>query len=298
LLVLLSLWGSPARAFDFADEAELSTSEESAADEGWQLPQAGQFLAEPAAADGEACGCNSCDCCPCSTCSDQIQSAWYTRVEYFHWNERDAGQDYVNEYGVLPTIGYFRRVNNQRLRLEFFGSQMRYAGQLIPLGGGVGTPSVVRSFTNYIGGRAEYDFFFLPGMMRYFEFVGGLGLRIWDRDLVSDNGIQGYHELFVTVYPYVGIETLRNPELRIQPYARARIGVTAFNYEYVSSDPRRNLYPVANITGLCELGLRGERAFVSGYLESFTYKESPTTQGFGQPDSVWFTTGIQFGVYR
>ncbi len=40
-----------------------------------------------------------------------IESTWYTRVDYFHWNESSDGMDFVNEYGTLITLGYMRRGN-------------------------------------------------------------------------------------------------------------------------------------------------------------------------------------------
>lgn len=290
-LLLIAVMGATTARGNFADQAEFAEPENAVlAEESGSIPDNGEFLVEPAAGD--------CDCrCGCLACCNEIESAWYTRVEYFHWNERVDGADFVNEWGVLPTIGYFRRVNNRRLRLEFFGSQVHYDGEIQNSGGG-NSPSNLQSHTNYIGGRTEFDFFFLPGTLRYFEMVGGVGLKIWDRDMPSVGSITGYHELWVNVYPYLGIETLKNPERRIQPFARARIGVTAFNYELVSLPPQYNLYPVANITGLCELGLRTERVFVSGYLESFAWKQSPEVNNFRQPDSTWFTTGIQVGLYR
>ena len=46
------------------------------------------------------------------------QASWYTRVEYFHWNERIAGQDFVNEGGALFTLGYSRQIGIERYRAE------------------------------------------------------------------------------------------------------------------------------------------------------------------------------------
>ena len=36
-----------------------------------------------------------------------IESTWYTRVDYFNWNERMAGMTPVNEYGTLFTLGLY-----------------------------------------------------------------------------------------------------------------------------------------------------------------------------------------------
>src|SRR5262245_56773807 len=56
-------------------------------------------------------------CRPCA-------STWYTRQEYFHWNERFQSVDLVNETGLLMTLGYQRRSGVERFRGELFGGTM------------------------------------------------------------------------------------------------------------------------------------------------------------------------------
>ena len=64
----------------------------------------------------------------------QIQTAqalpatWYTRVDYFHWNEKILSMDFVNESGALFTVGYQRQVGIERFRGELFGGVVDYNG--------------------------------------------------------------------------------------------------------------------------------------------------------------------------
>ena len=50
-----------------------------------------------------------------------IESTWYTRVDYFNWNEHSTGSDDVNEYGTLLTFGYMRRVGIDASMRLFLG---------------------------------------------------------------------------------------------------------------------------------------------------------------------------------
>src|SRR5207302_3133733 len=87
------------------------------------------------------------------------ESTWYTRQEYFHWNERFDHADFVNEYGLLTTLGYQKRLGIERFRGELFAGTMRYVG-------GVqfddGTSEPLTSQTGYLGLGGEYDLMIEP----------------------------------------------------------------------------------------------------------------------------------------
>ena len=55
-------------------------------------------------------------------------ASWYTRVEYYHWNERIGGTDFVNESGALFTLGYSRQIGIERFCAELFGGDVHYDG--------------------------------------------------------------------------------------------------------------------------------------------------------------------------
>lgn len=67
-----------------------------------------------------------------ATAERPIESTWYFRQEAFHWNERSDGQDFVNEYGPLSTVGYLHRNGCERFRVELFGGTMAYDGGTNP----------------------------------------------------------------------------------------------------------------------------------------------------------------------
>jgi hypothetical protein len=77
-----------------------------------------------------------------------IQSTWYTRIESFHANERFAHQSLLSENGPLVTLGYLRRVGNERFRGEFFDSSVRYKSFIER---NDGTTEPLLSHTNYLG---------------------------------------------------------------------------------------------------------------------------------------------------
>lgn len=244
-------------------------------------------------------GCDRCQARRRKTCGCVRESAIYARIEYFHWNERIDGNNFVNEDGPLFNLGYYRRVDRQRLRGEFFGSQVTYTGQT------TGRPDgdvPLSSHTNYIGGRVEYDYFLLPDRFERFEVLTGLGVRMWDRDLVSaynseGEWVQGYREFWLALYPYLGAETRRDPNRRIEWYGRGRLGLTAFTHDMMHGPGvHSTVYPRPGLTGLFEGGLRGQRAFVGAYVEFFAWDPSGKNNGMSQPRSSQLTAGVQTGI--
>ncbi len=43
-------------------------------------------------------------------------ASWYTRVDYYRWNKKVGGVNYVNEDGALCTLGYSRQIGMERFR--------------------------------------------------------------------------------------------------------------------------------------------------------------------------------------
>ncbi|HZZ27549.1 MAG TPA: hypothetical protein VFE46_06030 [Pirellulales bacterium] len=225
-------------------------------------------------------------------------ATWYTRIDYFHWNERIDGADFVNESGPLFTLGYERRVNRERFRAEFFGSQVQSSSE-IDLGGGILDP--LHAHTNYLGLRAEYELLFEPQTLPELDFFLGLGTRFWIRDLpdaFTDGGlfVMGYQETWWTIYPYFGMETRQLPQPDLQWYGRGRIGLTAVTYQNLNVDPAVTLYPLPGIEAQAEGGLRGQRLFVGAYFEALSWSQSAVVRGWYQPTSRMFTVGVKTGV--
>ncbi|MBI2825154.1 MAG: hypothetical protein HYX69_10750 [Planctomycetia bacterium] len=225
-----------------------------------------------------------------------VQSTWYTRFDYFHWNERFEGADFVNEDGPLFTIGYQRRVGQERFRAELFGSQVHYAATLVF---DDGTTEPLSSRTDYLGARAEYDFLFSPSWQSPVDYFAGIGTRFWIRnlpDMVTGAGdfVRGYQETWWTIYPYLGLETRRDPRRDIEWYGRGRIGLVAITYERVELNDT-TLFPGPGVTGQMELGVRGDHLFLAGFFEAFTFRQSHEARDLVQPSSLLLTVGLKTG---
>jgi hypothetical protein len=225
-----------------------------------------------------------------------VESTWYTRIDYMHWNERLDGANFVTENGPLFTIGYQRRVGQERFRAELFGSQVSYASTVFF---NDGSSQPLNSTTDYLGGRAEYDYLFDPEWPTPIVFFGGIGSRFWIRNLpdsvLDGETIRGYQETWWTIYPYLGMETRHDETRDVEFYGRGRIGLVAVTYEHLTLD-ETTLFPGPGVTGQMELGFRGEFLFLAGYFEAFTWRQSGESRGFVQPSSLLVTVGLKTGI--
>ncbi len=229
-----------------------------------------------------------------------IESTWYTRVDYFNWNEQMAGMTPVNEYGTLITLGYMRRVGIERFHAAVFGATMRYVGSSEYKGDdGNYYEEPLTSATGYLGILAEYDLHIEPDCCPNLSFFAGVGTRFWIRDLkdgITDYGnpSYGYEEFWWTFYPYIGLEKKRLLSDGWEFYYAGRIGCTAMTYQYETWGGVP-LYPKAGLTGQLELGLRGRCLFISAFTEVFSWGRSDVVEGYLQPDSRLFTLGLKTG---
>jgi len=225
-----------------------------------------------------------------------LESTWYTRIDYFHWNERFFGQDVVNESGPLVTLGYQRRFDHERFRAELFGGSVDYSGGAIDNNGNV---EPLDNITNYVGVRAEYDLLLEPETLENVSFFVGIGTRIWNRDLpetVTASGalVDATQEDWFTFYPYLGIERRRTRQGGLEAYWMARIGFTALTLER-STDNNAAIYPKAGITAQLEGGVRGKHFFASAFSEVMYWNQSSVSAGWLQPASTMVTVGLRTG---
>ena len=224
------------------------------------------------------------------------ESSRYLRIDYFHWNERSGGADFVNEYGTLITVGYEHRADQQRYRGEFFGATMKYVGAAEF---DDGTSDPLHSTTKYLGFRLEYDLLFEPEFLPQVSFFAGLGTRFWIRDMpdgISDGGypVQGYQETWWTIYPYIGVEKRRTHEDGVEFYYSARIGCTPVTYQRIE-DFETTLYPKCGLTGQLEAGIRGRRFMLAAFFEGMSWTASDVVRDSMQPASSFTTVGIKAG---
>ena len=225
-----------------------------------------------------------------------LESTWYARIDYFHWNERADGADFVNEYGSLVTLGYEHRSGAERYRAELFGNTVNYVGSAQY----TNAPDVpMHSTTKYLGFRAEYDLLFEPEGLPQVSFFAGLGTRFWIRDMpddYDDNGafVPGYQETWWTIYPYLGVEKRRTHEDGVEFYYSARIGCTPITYERVV-DFDTTLYPQIGLTGQLEAGIRGRRFMLAITAEAMSWTKSDVVRDSLQPASSFTTLGLKAG---
>lgn len=235
------------------------------------------------------------------------RSSWYTRVDWFQWNERDDGASLLTESGALYTVGYTHRSGIERFRIEVFGGDMHYDGgaqfddnTVVPL----------TSSTRYLGGRGEYELVLEPSMFdSSLAFLLGAGSRFWVRDIRSgldDAGdfVEGYQETWWTIYPYLGIEAKRSSGTGWELYSQGRVGATVATVSYATA-MQEPVWPKCGVTALGEIGLRSERFFLSANCELMTWTRSSEANGwdstanlpmtYWQPTSRMLTLGGRMG---
>lgn len=215
----------------------------------------------------------------------RVLSTWYTRAEYFHWNERVDGADFVNEKGALYTLGYERRIGCERFRVELFGGDMNYDGGL-QWDDGTYEPSTSR--TRYLGCRGEYEHLIEPSWWPNATFLLGVGSRFWIRDIKAGYGDYGSwsdetQEAWWTFYPYLGLEARRPLGGDFELYSLSRVGATALTYDY-SNTYNLPVYPRLGVVAGVELGIRGPRLALSGACELMSWSRS-ADQHFSAYDS-------------
>ncbi len=234
-------------------------------------------------------------------------ASWYTRVDYYRWNEKVGGVNYVNEDGALCTLGYSRQIGMERFRAELFGGDVHYVSY-DPSGA-----ADMASNTGYLGLRGEYEIVLTPAVFEgHVALMGGLGTRFWIRDLHDGSDAQGdqvfgYQETWWTIYPYLGLETHLPVGADMDWYSESRIGTTALTYQFATTGSvlsdgqgdlwftQRPLWPKPGVFANLEIGLRGPRFFLAARAEVMSWAQSSMVQGAFQPDSVLFTAGGRFG---
>jgi hypothetical protein len=228
-----------------------------------------------------------------------VEASWYTRVDWFHWNEQAQDIHFVTESGALYTLGYERKIAAERFRAELFGGGVHYDGYgQFPNG----DLEPFAATTRYLGARGEYEYLIQPALWEErANLVLGIGSRLWIRDLgsgVGDYGhlISGYQETWWTIYPYLGLEAQRRLDSSLVLYSQARIGATVFTYDraVICDEP---LWPRCGVTSQLEIGLRGKHFFLSGECEVMSFSASPVAQDFYQPSSQMVTVGGRLGFH-
>ena len=160
----------------------------------------------------------------------------------------------------------------------------------------------LKTYTNHIGFRAEYDLAWALQCDPNSAVTVGLGTRFWNRsvqDGTTDSGIpvQGYDETWWALYPCVGLETRGPLGCFGQWFGSATLGVTAFTYEHVP------VFSVELVSQARPLGTSGTRhpvqaILLSGFFQLMQFYASNVTGNgdYFQPDSLMLIAGISGGV--
>jgi hypothetical protein len=228
-----------------------------------------------------------------------FEATWYTRVDSFYWDEQINGATFMQNNGVVPTLGYQQRYGRQRFRAELFGGRVDYFADL----GSLNDLNV----TDYLGLRGEYEVMFEPQTWPLQSLFAGIGTRFFVRstpDIILEKSvlIDGYQESWWTFYPYVGVESRRTMKPGWEAYYRTRVGVTAFTWEHVALNDV-TLFPRANVTVQSEMGFRGPSWHVSVYADIMAWSPSPKVLAYDgvflyevrQPASTNILVGLKTG---
>jgi hypothetical protein len=225
-----------------------------------------------------------------------VEGMFYTRVDYFHWNENVDHADFVNESGELTTIGYQFRYDQRRVRGEIFGSQVNYGAPVR-----FDPSDFVNAHTDYFGLRAEYEWLYSWEDYPNLTAFAGLGTRYWIRFIPADVSNNGVHfrdteEQWWTIYPYLGLES--NRKLKNGPvlYSMTRVGLTAITWEWADSTI---VYPRPGVTEQIEDGIRWTHLYLAAFFEGMAWNVSETVYSrpwlIKQPTSAMYTIGLKAG---
>lgn len=222
------------------------------------------------------------------------ESTWYTRIDYFQWQETFDGERYRINEGVAPTLGWQQRGGRQRYRFDVFGARPDYDASL--------NGEIISNVTDYLGLRGEYELMWEPPKWPHLSLFAGVGSRYFVRstpDIIAQGMlISGYQQSWWTFYPYVGYETRRTMKTNGELYASCRVGMTAFTREHVSSSDLV-LFPRPNIMLQSEIGWRGPRLSLACFTELMKWSVSPQVLNddrevlhlVRQPQSAMITLG-------
>lgn len=278
--------------------------------------------APPAAGDQTECGTGPTwlDHAPASagTSSNEIQfkypatsfaSSLYTNLDYFY---RETGKKYSrvgidSDSGILYTLGFAKRIEAERFRVELFAGNMLYAASGTAsvtttnlATGDVSTESInwnLRGRSAYFGGRIECEHLWTLDVDDYSPLVlyAGLGTRVWhvgtydQYEAELDLYVQNEEQVWWTIYPYVGSEKRWPIGPNTEIFAGSRIGVTAINYLHTSDTEWPGIFPTAGLTAQLECGIQRNQFFISAFFESIAFGKSSNLHIQGMPSYNRYT---------
>lgn len=239
----------------------------------------------------------------------------YLAVENFAWREfNDDGSRILKESGPLFGLGfiYMQELDNHvtlRPVAEIFGGRVDYDGQACKINRIAHTITCqpAKSNTDYLGLKLEGDVGrrFRPAQDYFVEPFGGIGLRIWDRNIndgsaADGQATSGYLERWFTLYFRLGLRAGVDLSSRTNVFAEAGIKLPVYNENTAFQDGGYTLHPGKQSSLFSEAGLKISRLKASLFYDSLRFSRSEMIDigdGFYtmQPKSAMDIYGVRLG---
>ncbi len=240
----------------------------------------------------------------------------YLAVEDFVWKEfNDDNSQLLKESGTLIGVGFtYRKEFADHMTLqptaEIFGGSVDYDGQACDISTGVCQPATTK--VDYFGLKLQGDVGrkFDGARGRYVEPFGGLGLRVWDRNInngtaADGSATAGYLERWVTLQARLGVRGGMDISDRVQLFAEAGVKLPLYNENtaYQSSagiGPDVTINPGKQSSFFAELGMKITRFKGSLFYDGLRFSRSDNVAVSGgfvfQPRSTADIVGLKLGV--
>jgi hypothetical protein len=235
----------------------------------------------------------------------------YAAIDSFTWKEfDDDGSRLLKESGTLIGVGvtYLREFDSHltlKPTAELFGGRVNYDGHTQS-----GIPAT--SKVDYFGIKLEVDLGrrFTPAQGLYVEPFGGLGCRIWNRDIKNGttptgSAVNGYMEGWRTLYARLGLRGGKDFSQATRLFAEAGIKLPLYNENtaYLSDAGLGSdvtLHPGKQSSLFWEAGVKIDRFKGSVFYDGMRFSRSanvPVSGGYAfQPQSTSDIYGIKLGI--
>jgi hypothetical protein len=243
------------------------------------------------------------------------ESAVYLAVDSFTWKEFDSdGSRLLKESGTLYGAGFiyckeFESHVTVRPLVELFGGKVDYDGRACDL---TGSCQPAMSDVDYFGIKLEGDLgrIFRPEESFSLEPFGGLGLRVWTRDINSGaaaNGsaTSGYREDWAAFYARFGLRAGVDLSSKTRLVAEGGVKLPLYNentakVSTVGLGPDVTLHPGKQASFFAETGITVKRFTASVFYEGLRFSQSSTVNNgviaAYQPRSTANIYGVKLGV--
>lgn len=236
-----------------------------------------------------------------STPAAAVESDVYFSAESFTWKEfSNNGAQILKESGPIFALGASMISSNMKGlifegKAEVFGGVVDYDGQTL-------AGSSCDTNVDYYGSKLEggLGWKFMVGQKVSVGPIGGLGVRIWSRNINSTSNAFGYDELWSSFYGILGLrgDILVSGTMKVFAEGGAKLPIynqNRINFLDVTLEPGNEVSPYG------ELGLKWKRLKVSVFYEGMRFSKSDPQLGGAwfilyQPESKADIYGVSVGL--